>query len=90
MIEAYKQNRKKKEMYYESVKNAQKVEIAAIPLPETPFATPQLGDIPLPGKQPQSILKKIPPGPPSGAPPGLRVEGSPPGPPPGYPPSKKV
>nr|CAB3267673.1 WW domain-binding protein 11-like [Phallusia mammillata] len=90
MVEAYKQNRKKKENYYESVKNAQTVEIGAIPLPDAPFDTPQLQDIPLPGVKPQSILKKMPPGPPSGLPPNLLGKRMPPGPPPGFPPSKKV
>ncbi|XP_076817607.1 WW domain-binding protein 11-like isoform X2 [Clavelina lepadiformis] len=90
MIENYKLKRAKKEMYYESVKNAQKVEINTIPLPETPFETPHLSDIPLPGIQPQSILKKAPPGPPIGVPPSLQTEKTPPGPPPGPPPAKKV
>lgn len=90
MVDAYKQNRKKKENYYESVKNAQKVEIGAIPLPDSPFATPQLQDIPLPGLKPQGILKKMPPGPPSGLPPNILGKRMPPGPPPGFPPSKKV
>ena len=94
MIETYKLNRAKKEMYYESVRNAQFVEINNIPLPEAPFETPQLNDIPLPGIKPPSILKKVPPGPPGppiGLPPVLQpAQKTPPGPPPGVPPSKKV
>ena len=90
MLDNYKLNRAKKEMYYESVKNAQTVEITNIPLPEAPFETPHLSDIPLPGIKPASILKKLPPGPPMGLPPVLRTEKTPPGPPPGVPPAKKV
>lgn len=94
MIDNYKLNRAKKEMYYESVRNAQYVEINNIPLPETPFETPHLNDIPLPGIKPPSILKKIPPlppGPPIGLPPVLQPsKKTPPGPPPGVPPAKKV
>ena len=91
MIEEYKLNRKKKEMYHESVKNAQTVEINSIPLPDTPFETPQLNDIPLPSMIPQSILKKatLPSVLTSSSAsfPGKQVA---PGPPPGIPPAKKV
>ena len=91
-IDTYKLNRAKKEMYYESVKNAQMVEINSIPLPEAPFEfeTPHLSEIPLPGIKPASILKKLPPGPPIGLPPVMQGEKKPPGPPPGVPPAKKV
>lgn len=68
----------KKEVYYESVKNAQQVKIDSIPLPDDPFSTVPLDEIPLPGptiSKPASILrkqsayKKKPPGPPPGPPP---------------------
>ena len=90
-FETYKLNRAKKEMYYESVRNAQQVEINSIPLPDAPFETPHLSDIPLPGIMPAGILKKVPPGPPVGLPPTLQTtKKAPPGPPPGVPPAKKV
>lgn len=87
MIEEYKDKRLQKESFSESVKNAQTVDIEAIPLPEMPFEAPDLSDIPLPGSMPQSILKK-PPGPPAGLPPASSQLA--PGHPPGLPPSKKV
>lgn len=89
MIEEYKLKRSQKELFSESVRNAQTVDIGAIPLPDTPFETPDLSDIPLPGVMPQSILKK-PPGPPAGLPPTHSQVPLAPGHPPGLPPPKKV
>ncbi|XP_002129089.2 WW domain-binding protein 11 [Ciona intestinalis] len=90
-LETYKFSRLKKEKYYESVKNAEEVEITAIPLPDSlPQEAPQLTDIPLPGMMPSGILKKVPPGPPIGLPPIPPVKKLPPGPPPGMPPRHKV
>lgn len=86
-LDNYRKDRLKKEVYYESVRNAQKVKIDSIPLPEAPFQTPQLSDIPLPGVQPQGILKKNPSYVISA--PTTVVKKEPPGPPPGPPPVKK-
>lgn len=85
-LDDYRTDRLKKEVYYESVRNAQKVKIDSIPLPEAPFTTPQLSDIPLPGVQPQGILKKNPY---MISAPTTVVKKEPPGPPPGPPPIKK-
>ena len=91
MIEEYKLNRQKKEMYHESVKNAQMVEINSIPLPDTPFETPNLIDIPLPSMMPQSILKKTNlPSMSSSSSSTFPGKQQAPGPPPGIPPAKKV
>lgn len=86
ILDNYRKDRLKKEVYYESVRNAQRVKIDSIPLPDDPFQTPQLNEIPLPGLQPHSILKKpqlyVEPMP-------QRAKAGPPGPPPGPPPAKK-
>jgi len=89
LIEDYKMGRIQKETYFESVRNAQTVDIGEIPLPEMPFETPDLSDIPLPDSMPHSILKRQ-----------QFVKGesqktsanvmNAPGHPPGNPPSKKV
>ncbi|XP_041093704.1 WW domain-binding protein 11 [Polyodon spathula] len=46
--------------YFDSVKNAELVEVGSIPLPDLPHAPSSIliQDIPLPGAQPTSILKK--------------------------------
>ncbi|GCB77633.1 hypothetical protein scyTo_0017632, partial [Scyliorhinus torazame] len=82
-----------------SFKNAQHVEVESIPLPDMPHAPSNImiQDIPLPGAQPPSILKKTsaygPPSkpvtlmpPPSHGVPRLPPGKKPPGPPPGPPP----
>ncbi|XP_055003266.1 WW domain-binding protein 11-like [Sorex araneus] len=95
----YEQKRAQLSQYFAAVKNAQHVEVESIPLPDIPHApsTILIQDIPLPGAQPPSILKKTPAcGPPSRAvsilpllghgaprlPPGRKPPGPPPGPPP--------
>nr|XP_039250754.1 WW domain-binding protein 11-like [Styela clava] len=87
LVDNYRKDRLKKEVYYESVRNAQKVTIDSIPLPDAPFQTPQLSDIPLPGIQPQGILKKNPTS--VGFFSKTERKKDPPGPPPGPPPLKK-
>ncbi|XP_075430173.1 WW domain-binding protein 11 [Ascaphus truei] len=85
--------------YFDAVKNAQHVEVESIPLPDLPHAPSNIliQDIPLPGAQPPSILKKTsaygPPGrgvsmafPPGHGVPRLPPGKKPPGPPPGPPP----
>ncbi|XP_045571124.1 WW domain-binding protein 11 isoform X2 [Salmo salar] len=56
----YESNRGKLSLYFDSVKNAELVEVDSIPLPEMPHAPSSIliQDIPLPGAQPPSILKK--------------------------------
>ena len=89
MIEDYKMGRIQKETYFESVRNAETVQVGEIPLPEMPFETPDLSDIPLPDSMPSGILKRQS---------HLAVESkkvsdvtmNAPGHPPGHPPSKKV
>ncbi|CAL9693933.1 unnamed protein product [Knipowitschia caucasica] len=92
----YESKRGQLAQYFDSVKNAESVEVDSIPLPEMPHAPSNIHvqDIPLPGAQPPSILKKPsvfgkPPGPlmpplPSvpRLPPGKKPPGPPPGPPP--------
>uniref|UniRef100_A0A8C4R3J7 WW domain-binding protein 11 n=1 Tax=Eptatretus burgeri TaxID=7764 RepID=A0A8C4R3J7_EPTBU len=92
----YGQRRAHLAQHYEAVKNAQHVEIDTIPLPDMPHAPSNITsiqDIPLPGAQPPSILKKsgsfgttqVPVGPSLGVPklpPSKRPPGPPPGPPP--------
>ncbi|KAJ7992661.1 hypothetical protein DPEC_G00280990 [Dallia pectoralis] len=97
----YESNRGKLSLYFDSVKNAELVEVDSIPLPEMPHAPSSIliQDIPLPGAQPPSILKKgssFSKGPfgSSSAPMSAAVAGvprlppgrKPPGPPPGPPP----
>uniref|UniRef100_A0A3B4C050 Wbp11/ELF5/Saf1 N-terminal domain-containing protein n=1 Tax=Pygocentrus nattereri TaxID=42514 RepID=A0A3B4C050_PYGNA len=92
----YETKRGQLSLYFDSVKNAESVEVDSIPLPEMPHAPSSvlIQDIPLPGAQPPSILKK------SSAfgkgttlssaavagvprlPPGRKPPGPPPGPPP--------
>ncbi|XP_029446330.1 WW domain-binding protein 11 [Rhinatrema bivittatum] len=95
----YEQKRSQLSQYFDAVKNAQHVEVESIPLPDMPHAPSNIlvQDIPLPGAQPPSILKKTsaygPPSrivsvaPPPGhsvprLPPGKKPPGPPPGPPP--------
>ncbi|KAK6471490.1 WW domain-binding protein 11-like [Huso huso] len=86
--------------YFDSVKNAELVEVGSIPLPDLPHAPSSIliQDIPLPGAQPTSILKKGSAYSLSGSksassshtavlgvprlPPGKKPPGPPPGPPP--------
>ncbi|XP_062310200.1 WW domain-binding protein 11 [Osmerus eperlanus] len=97
----YETKRGQLSLYFDSVKNAELVEVDSIPLPEMPHAPSSIliQDIPLPGAQPPSILKKGTPfskGPfsSSSAPMSAAVAGvprlppgrKPPGPPPGPPP----
>ncbi|XP_053263282.1 WW domain-binding protein 11 [Podarcis raffonei] len=95
----YEQKRSQLSQYFDAVKNAQHVEVESIPLPDMPHAPSNIliQDIPLPGAQPPSILKKTsaygPPVRPVSVlpPPGLGVPRlppgrKPPGPPPGPPP----
>ncbi|NWH95095.1 WBP11 protein, partial [Locustella ochotensis] len=95
----YEQKRAQLSQYFDAVKNAQHVEVESIPLPDMPHAPSNIliQDIPLPGAQPPSILKKTSAyGPPVRSisvlpPPGLGVPRlppgrKPPGPPPGPPP----
>uniref|UniRef100_A0A6Q2Y295 Wbp11/ELF5/Saf1 N-terminal domain-containing protein n=1 Tax=Esox lucius TaxID=8010 RepID=A0A6Q2Y295_ESOLU len=92
----YESNRGKLSLYFDSVKNAELVEVDSIPLPEMPHAPSSIliQDIPLPGAQPPSILKKGSSFSSSSAPMSAAVAGvprlppgrKPPGPPPGPPP----
>uniref|UniRef100_A0A8B9B9B4 Wbp11/ELF5/Saf1 N-terminal domain-containing protein n=2 Tax=Anser TaxID=8842 RepID=A0A8B9B9B4_9AVES len=95
----YEQKRSQLSQYFDAVKNAQHVEVETIPLPDMPHAPSNIliQDIPLPGAQPPSILKKTSAyGPPVRSismlpPPGLGIPRlppgrKPPGPPPGPPP----
>uniref|UniRef100_H3CFM7 WW domain binding protein 11 n=1 Tax=Tetraodon nigroviridis TaxID=99883 RepID=H3CFM7_TETNG len=56
----YETKRGQLALYYDSVKNAESVEVDSIPLPDMPHAPSNIHiqDIPLPGAQPPSILKK--------------------------------
>ncbi|KAJ8344948.1 hypothetical protein SKAU_G00291410 [Synaphobranchus kaupii] len=56
----YESKRGQLALYFHSVKNAELVEVDSIPLPEMPHAPSSIliQDIPLPGAQPPSILKK--------------------------------
>ncbi|XP_049601978.1 WW domain-binding protein 11 [Syngnathus scovelli] len=94
----YESKRGQLSLYFDSVKNAESVEVDSIPLPDMPHAPSNIHiqDIPLPGAQPPSILKKaslfgkpplsvpilptLPPVP--RLPPGKKPPGPPPGPPP--------
>ncbi|KAM6957074.1 WW domain-binding protein 11 [Aplochiton taeniatus] len=93
----YETKRGQLSLYFDSVKNAELVEVDSIPLPEMPHAPSSIliQDIPLPGAQPPSILKKgstfskASSGHMSAAvagvprlPPGRKPPGPPPGPPP--------
>nr|XP_020143338.1 WW domain-binding protein 11-like [Microcebus murinus] len=95
----YEQKRAQLSQYFDAVKNAQHVEVESIPLPDMPHAPSNIliQDIPLPGAQPPSILKKTSAyGPPTQAVsilpllghgvPHLPPSRKPPGPPPGPPP----
>ncbi|KAK5856789.1 hypothetical protein PBY51_008359 [Eleginops maclovinus] len=95
----YETKRGQLALYFDSVKNAESVEVDSIPLPDMPHAPSNIHiqDIPLPGAQPPSILKKNAPfgkGPLSAGPilatvpgvPRLPPGKKPPGPPPGPPP----
>ncbi|XP_069087212.1 WW domain-binding protein 11 [Pleurodeles waltl] len=96
----YEQKRSTLSQYFDAVKNAQHVEVETIPLPDMPHAPSNIliQDIPLPGAQPPSILKKTsaygaPPRPvmvtpilPGQGVPRLPPGKKPPGPPPGPPP----
>ncbi|KAG7504822.1 WW domain-binding protein 11 [Solea senegalensis] len=57
----YETKRGQLALYFDSVKNAESVEVDSIPLPDMPHAPSNIHiqDIPLPGAQPPSILKKI-------------------------------
>lgn len=92
----YESKRGQLSMYFDSVKNAESVEVDSIPLPDMPHAPSSvlIQDIPLPGAQPPSILKKTStfgktPAVSAAAvagvprlPPGRKPPGPPPGPPP--------
>ncbi|XP_021174846.2 WW domain-binding protein 11 [Fundulus heteroclitus] len=91
----YETKRGQLALYFDSVKNAESVEVDSIPLPDMPHAPSNIHiqDIPLPRAQPPSILKKSSSfgKPSSGAatlpsvprlPPGKKPPGPPPGPPP--------
>ncbi|KAM9326790.1 WW domain-binding protein 11 [Gastrophryne carolinensis] len=95
----YEHKRAQLSQYFDAVKNAQHVEVESIPLPDLPHAPSNIliQDIPLPGAQPPSILKKNSAYGPSGRsvtiayppghgvprlPPGRKPPGPPPGPPP--------
>ncbi|XP_061568173.1 WW domain-binding protein 11 [Cololabis saira] len=56
----YETKRGQLALYFDSVKNAESVEVDSIPLPDMPHAPSNIliQDIPLPGAQPPSILKK--------------------------------
>lgn len=95
----YETKRGQLSLYFDSVKNAELVEVDSIPLPDMPHAPSSIHiqDIPLPGAQPPSILKKsstFGKGPSSSGPALATVPGvprlppgkKPPGPPPGPPP----
>ncbi|KAF4080866.1 hypothetical protein AMELA_G00176260 [Ameiurus melas] len=92
----YETKRGQLSLYFDSVKNAESVEVDSIPLPDMPHAPSSvlIQDIPLPGAQPPSILKKTSTfgkgtamssaaiaGVPR-LPPGRKPPGPPPGPPP--------
>ncbi|XP_028312051.1 WW domain-binding protein 11 [Gouania willdenowi] len=92
----YETKRGQLALYFDSVKNAESVEVDSIPLPDMPHAPSNIHiqDIPLPGAQPPSILKKgsalgkpilssaaLLPSVPR-LPPGKKPPGPPPGPPP--------
>ncbi|XP_052406478.1 WW domain-binding protein 11-like [Carassius gibelio] len=92
----YETKRGQLSLYFDSVKNAESVEVDSIPLPDMPHAPSSIliQDIPLPGAQPPSILKKsssLGKGSTLSAaalagvprlPPGRKPPGPPPGPPP--------
>lgn len=92
----YETKRGQLSLYFDSVKNAESVEVDSIPLPDMPHAPSSIliQDIPLPGAQPPSILKKSSALGKSSAlsaaalagvprlPPGRKPPGPPPGPPP--------
>lgn len=95
----YEQKRSQLCQFFDAVKNAQHVEVESIPLPDMPHAPSNImiQDIPLPGAQPPSILKKTSAYGPSSkpvtlvplpsygvprVPPGKKPPGPPPGPPP--------
>ncbi|KAL1279591.1 hypothetical protein QQF64_026264 [Cirrhinus molitorella] len=92
----YETKRGQLSLYFDSVKNAESVEVDSIPLPDMPHAPSSIliQDIPLPGAQPPSILKKSSSLGKSSAlsaaalagvprlPPGRKPPGPPPGPPP--------
>ncbi|XP_050962640.1 WW domain-binding protein 11 [Labeo rohita] len=92
----YETKRGQLSLYFDSVKNAESVEVDSIPLPDMPHAPSSIliQDIPLPGAQPPSILKKSSTLGKSSAlsaaalagvprlPPGRKPPGPPPGPPP--------
>ncbi|XP_026998286.2 WW domain-binding protein 11 isoform X2 [Tachysurus fulvidraco] len=92
----YETKRGQLSLYFDSVKNAESVEVDSIPLPDMPHAPSSvlIQDIPLPGAQPPSILKKTSTfGKGTAAlsaavagvprlPPGRKPPGPPPGPPP--------
>ncbi|KAM4652607.1 WW domain-binding protein 11 [Discoglossus pictus] len=92
----YEHKRSQLSQYFDAVKNAQHVEVESIPLPDLPHAPSNIliQDIPLPGAQPPSILKKTSaygrgvsmPYPPGHGVPRLPPGKKPPGPPPGPPP----
>ncbi|XP_033826453.1 WW domain-binding protein 11 [Periophthalmus magnuspinnatus] len=90
----YESKRGQLALYFDSVKNAESVEVDSIPLPDMPHAPSNImvQDIPLPGAQPPSILKKTsvfgkpPMMPPLPSIPRLPPGKKPPGPPPGPPP----
>ncbi|XP_038969267.1 WW domain-binding protein 11-like [Rattus norvegicus] len=97
----YEQKRNQRIQYFDAVKNAQHVDLESILLPDMPHAPSKvfIQDIPLPGAQPPSILRKASAyGPPTPAVPVLPLQGpgvphlppgrKPPGPPPGPPPSQ--
>ena len=56
----YEQKRAQLSQCFDAVKNAQHVEVESIPLPDMPHAPSNIliQDLPLPGAQPPSILKK--------------------------------
>ncbi|KAK2086189.1 WW domain-binding protein 11 [Saguinus oedipus] len=56
----YEQKRAQLSQYFNAVKNAEHVEVESIPLPDMPHAPSNIliQDIPLPGAQPPSTLKK--------------------------------
>ncbi|XP_027898451.1 WW domain-binding protein 11 [Xiphophorus couchianus] len=91
----YETKRGQLALYFDSVKNAESVEVDSIPLPDMPHAPSNIHiqDIPLPRAQPPSILKKTSAfGKPATGlasvpslprlPPGKKPPGPPPGPPP--------
>ncbi|XP_007560351.1 WW domain-binding protein 11 [Poecilia formosa] len=93
----YETKRGQLALYFDSVKNAESVEVDSIPLPDMPHAPSNIHiqDIPLPRAQPPSILKKTSAfGKPTTGPglvsvpslPRLPPGKKPPGPPPGPPP----